>query len=147
MIKDQDRAVDLPTALGWVRRVGNDKNEHDSNRSIYWLFAHVRRTTRQLPVDPDTFDGEIVAKHATNGSDVKFLKQKFRQTFHAVMTPRQEDGAHERARPVARPLAHLPDRHVTLLSAVGERQPFPGTKPLRARWNRLPPSHRALCST
>lgn len=40
-----------------------------------------------MPVDPDTFDGEIVAKHATNGSDVKFLKQKFRQTFHAVMTP------------------------------------------------------------
>ena len=87
MIKDQDRAVDLPTALSWVRRVGNNKNETDGNRSIYWLFQHVRRATRQLPVDPDTFDGEIVAKHATNGSDVKFLKQKFRQTFHAVMTP------------------------------------------------------------
>ena len=47
----------------------------------------MRRASRQLPVDPDTFDGEIVAKHATNGSDVNFLKQKFRQTFHAVMTP------------------------------------------------------------
>ena len=83
MIKDQDRAVDLPTALGWVRRVGNDMTEPDLNRNIAWLFQHVRRATRQLPVDP----GEIVAKHATNGSDVKFLKQKFRQTFHAVMTP------------------------------------------------------------
>ena len=49
MIKDQDRAVDLPTALSWVRRVGNNKNEHDDNRSIYWLFEHVRRATRQLP--------------------------------------------------------------------------------------------------
>ena len=87
MIKDQDTAVDLPTALSWVRRVRNDKVEQDSNRSIYWLFEHVRRATRQLPVDPDTFDGEIVAKHATNGSDANFLKQKFRQTFHAVMTP------------------------------------------------------------
>ena len=87
MIKDQNRAVDLPTALSWVRRVGNNKIELDDNRSIYWLFEHVRRATRQLPVDPDTFDGEIVAQHATNGSDVIFLKQKFRQTFHAVMTP------------------------------------------------------------
>ena len=87
MIKDQNRAVDLPTALSWVRRVGNNKIETDRNRSIYWLFQHVRRATRQLLVDPDTFDREIVAKHATNGSDVNFLKQKFRQTFHAVMTP------------------------------------------------------------
>ena len=87
MIKDQDRAVDLPTALSFVRRVGNDKTEPDCNRSIYFLFQHVRRATRQLPVDPDTFDGEVVAKHATNGSDVNFLKQKFRHTFHAMMTP------------------------------------------------------------
>ena len=89
MIKDQDRAVDLPTALSWVRRVGNDKIEQDGNRSIFWLFEHVR-TTRQLPVDPDTFDREIASKHATNGSDVNFLKQKFRQTFHAVMTPAEK---------------------------------------------------------
>ena len=87
MIKDQDRAVDLPTALSWVRRVGNDMTERDDNRSIHWSFEHVRLATRQLPVDPDTFDREIVAKHATNGRDVKFLKQKFRETFHAVMTP------------------------------------------------------------
>ena len=124
MIKDQDRAVDLPTALSWVRRVGNNKIDADGNRSIYWLFAHVRRATRQLPVDPDTFDREIVAKHATNGSDVKFLKQKFRQTFHAVMTNAEMMQLPQRARPVARPLAHLPDRHVTLLSAAGARRPF-----------------------
>ena len=36
---------------------------------------------------PDTFDGEIAHKHATNGSDVDFLKRKFRQTFRAVMGP------------------------------------------------------------
>ena len=88
----------------------------------------MRRATRQLPVDPDTFDGEIVAKHATNGSDVNFLKQKFRQTFHAGDDPRQEDGAHERARSVARRLAHLPDRHVTLLSAAWCTSTFPGNE-------------------
>ena len=30
MIKDQDRAVDLPTALSWVRRVGNNKIRRDA---------------------------------------------------------------------------------------------------------------------
>ena len=82
----QSRRPAQRTQLGppcWHRQA----QQLTGNRSIYWLFQHVRRATRQLPVDPDTFDGEIVAKHARNGSDVNFLKQKFRQTFHALMTP------------------------------------------------------------
>ena len=86
-IKDANMAVDLPTALEWIRRVGSNNVEHEGNRSIYWLYESVRRAERQLPVAPDTFDGEIVHKHATNGSDVDFLKKKFRQTFRAVMGP------------------------------------------------------------
>ena len=90
LIKDQNRAVDLPSALEWVRRVGQDQTVNDVNRSIYWLFEHVRRATRSLPVGPDTFDAEIVRKHATNGSDVQFLMKKFRETFHALMGPAQK---------------------------------------------------------
>ena len=86
-IKDANMAVDLPTALEWIRRVGSDPDAPESNRSIYWLYQCVRRAERQLPVAPDTFDGEIAHKHATNGSDVDFLKKKFRQTFQAVMRP------------------------------------------------------------
>ena len=86
-IKDANMAVDLPTALEWIRRVGSNNIEVESNKSIYWLYQCVRRTERQLPVAPDTFDGEIVHKHATNESDVDFLKKKFRQTFRAVMGP------------------------------------------------------------
>ena len=86
-IKDANMAVDLPTALEWIRRVGNNPLEIEDNRSIYWLYQCVRRAERQLPVAPDTFDGEIAHKHATNGSDVDFLKRKFRQTFRAVMGP------------------------------------------------------------
>ena len=91
LIKDQNRAVDLPSALEWVRRVGQNHVEtNDNNRSIFWLFQHVRRATRLLPVGPDTFDAEIVRKHATNGSDVQFLMKKFRETFHALMGPAQK---------------------------------------------------------
>ena len=86
-IKDANMAVDLPTALEWIRRVGSNPVEPEGNRSIYWLYQCVRRAKRQLPVAPDTFDGEIENKHATNGSDVDFLKKKFRQTFQAVMGP------------------------------------------------------------
>ena len=31
--------------------LANNKNNTDGNRSIYWLFQHVRRASRQLPVD------------------------------------------------------------------------------------------------
>ena len=86
-IKDANMAVDLPTALEWIRRVGSNPVETEGNKSIYWLYDCVRRAKRQLPVAPDTFDGEIAHKHATNGSDVDFLKKKFRQTFQAVMGP------------------------------------------------------------
>ena len=86
-IKDANMAVDLPTALEWIRRVGSNPVEIEDNKSIYWLYQCVRRAERHLPVAPDTFDGEIAHKHATNGSDVDFLKRKFRQTFRAVMGP------------------------------------------------------------
>ena len=86
-IKDANMAVDLPTALEWIRRVGSNPVESEHNKSIYWLYQCVRRAERQLPVAPDTFEGEILHKHATNGSDVDFLKKKFRQTFRAVMGP------------------------------------------------------------
>ena len=86
-IKDANMAVDLPTALEWIRRVGDNPVETEGSRSIYFLYQCVRRAERQLPVAPDTFDGEIAQKHATNGSDVDFLKKLFRQTFQAVMGP------------------------------------------------------------
>ena len=75
-IKDANMAVDLPTALEWIRRVASNPVEHERSQSIYWLYECVRRAERQLPVAPDT-----------NGSDVDFLKKKFRQTFRAVMGP------------------------------------------------------------
>ena len=76
-----------PRRSSGIRRVGSNLTEIKSRKSIYWLYQCVRRAERQLPVAPDTFDGEIVHKHATNGSDVDFLKKKFRQTFWAVMGP------------------------------------------------------------
>ena len=92
LIKDQNRAVDLPTALEWVRRKGQKRADtSDDNRSIYWLFEHVRRATRSLPVGPDTFDAEIVRKHATNASDVQFLMKKFQEDVPRTDGPRAED--------------------------------------------------------
>ena len=38
LIKDADLAIDLPTALAWIRRTGMDPLESKRNRSIYWLF-------------------------------------------------------------------------------------------------------------
>ena len=136
MIKDQDRAVDLPTALSWVRRVGNNKIEAGGNRSIYFLFEHVRRATRQLPVDPDTFDCEIASKHATNGSDVKFLKQKFRQTFHAVMTPAKKMELNEAIASTLEPFAALHGslQHLSVTMSAsfgGTLQPLRGLRKLR----------------
>ena len=89
LIKNQDMAVDLPEALDWIRRVGNSGTT-ERNRSIYWLYEHVRRAHRRLPVLPSTFDSEIINKVATNGSDVTFLKKKYRQTFESVMEPAQQ---------------------------------------------------------
>ena len=85
LIKDQNKAVNLPRALEWVRTTGT--NTRKNNRSIYWLYEYVRRAERQLPVSPDVFDEQIELKTVTNGSDVKVLKKKFRETFFAVMTP------------------------------------------------------------
>ena len=87
LIKDQNKAVNLPRALEWVRTTGVNTREHEGNRSVYWLYEYVRRAERQLPVSPDVFDLEIELKTVTNGNDVKVLKKKFRETFVAVMTP------------------------------------------------------------
>ena len=87
LVKDQDKAVDLPRALEWVRKTGVDTGELDYNRSIYWLYEYVRRAERQLPVSPDVFDREIMHKRVTNGNDKQVLKDKFRETFLAVMEP------------------------------------------------------------
>ena len=87
LVKDQNKAVDLPRALEWVRTTGVNTRETDSNRSIYWLYEYVRRAERQLPVSPDVFDTEIEHKRVTNGNDKQVLKDKFRHTFVAVMQP------------------------------------------------------------
>ena len=84
LVKDQNKAVDLPRALEWVRTTGS---EPDGNRSIYWLYEYVRRAERQLPVSPDVFDREVEHKRVTNGNDKQVLKDKFRETFLAVMQP------------------------------------------------------------
>ena len=87
LVKDQNKAVNLPRALEWVRTTGVNTREIDSNRSTYWLYQHVRRAERQLPVSPDVFDREIEQKRVTNGNDKQVLKDKFRETFFAVMQP------------------------------------------------------------
>ena len=87
LVKDQNKSVDLPRALEWVRKTGADTRERDANRSIYWLYEYVRRAERQLPVSPDVFDREIMHKRVTNGNDKQVLKDKFRETFLAVMNP------------------------------------------------------------
>ena len=87
LVKDQNKAVDLPRALEWVRKTGVNTGEKDANRSIYWLYQYVRRAERQLPVSPDVFDREIEHKSVTNGNDKQVLKDKFRETFLAVMEP------------------------------------------------------------
>ena len=87
LVKDENKAVDLPRALEWVRTRGVNTTEPDDNRSIFWLYQHVRRAERQLPVSPDVFDREIEHKRVTNGNDKQVLKDKFRDTFVAVMQP------------------------------------------------------------
>ena len=66
---------------------GRQHEKLDDNRSIYWLYQYVRRAERQLPVSPDVFDREIMHKRVTNGNDKQVLKDKFRETFLAVMEP------------------------------------------------------------
>ena len=61
----------------------------DQQQQEYVLVIPTRATGHAF-VAPDTFDAEIVRKHATNGSDVQFLKKKFRETFHALMRPAQK---------------------------------------------------------
>ena len=82
----------------------------------------VRR--RQLPVSPDTFDGEIAHKHATNGSDVDFSKKKFRQTFRAVMGACEEHPADERSGSAASAVAPLPRSHFVRVSEARSRGPL-----------------------
>ena len=114
-IKNAHVAVDLPTALEWIRRVGCNPAEIDGNKRIYWLYECVRRAERQPPVAPDTFDGEIAHEHATNGSDVDFLKKKFRQTFWEVMGLVKKI-AGERAGSDSSTVAPLPRNHFVRVS-------------------------------
>ena len=91
LIKPANMAVNLPSALEWIRTKETDLASTDpaeqANCSIFWLYQHVRRAHRQLPVLPSTFNDEIQNKTATNGRDITFLKQKFQETFEVVMGP------------------------------------------------------------
>ena len=94
LIKPANTAVNLPSALEWIRtkesRLASTHPGTQSNCSIYWLYEHVRRAHRQLPVVPSTFNDEIQNKTATNGSDITFLKRKFQETFEVVMGPAEK---------------------------------------------------------
>ena len=71
----------------WVRTTGVNTREPTINRSVCWLHEYLRRAERQLPVSPDVFDKEIEHKTVTNGNDKQVLKDRFRETFVAVMKP------------------------------------------------------------
>ena len=94
LIKPADKAVNLPVALEWIRAKASDIASSDPgaqpNCSLYWLYQHVRRRERRLPVHPEQFNEDIVGKKATNGSDRQILIKKFKQTFDAVMVPAQK---------------------------------------------------------
>ena len=94
LIKPADKAVNLPLALEWIRAKASDIASSDpgaqSNCSLFWLYQHVRRRERRLPVPPEQFNEDIVGKKATNGSDRQILIKKFKQTFDAVMAPAQK---------------------------------------------------------
>ena len=94
LIKPANMAVNLPSALEWIHTKETDLASTDpaeqANCSIFWLYQHVRRAHRQLPVLPSTFNDEIQNKTATNGSDITFLKQKFQETFEVVMGPAEK---------------------------------------------------------
>ena len=94
LIKPANTAVNLPSALEWIRTKETDLASTDpadqANCNIYWLYQHVRRAHRQLPVLPSTFNDEIQNKTATNGSDITFLKRKFQETFEVVMGPAEK---------------------------------------------------------
>ena len=91
LIKPANTAVNLPSALEWIRMeetsLASTDPDVQCNCSIYWLYEYVRRAHRQLPVVPSNFNDEIQNKTATNGSDITFLKRKFQETFEVVMTP------------------------------------------------------------
>ena len=66
-----------------VTSVTNQETAQQQRAQIFNEFEDLSL----LCASQDMFDGEIAHKHATNGSDVDFLKKKFRQTFRAVMGP------------------------------------------------------------
>ena len=94
LIKPANTAVNLPSALQWIRTKETDlASPHpgsQSNCSIYYLYQHERRAHRQIPIDPSTFNDEIKNKTATNGIDITFLKRKFQETFEVVMGPTEK---------------------------------------------------------
>ena len=94
LIKPADKAVNLPIALEWIgakaSNIASGLRGDQSNCSVYFLYEHVRRRERRLPVLPEQFNEDIKDKNATNGSDRQILIKKFRQTFDAVMAPAQK---------------------------------------------------------
>ena len=56
LIKPADKAVNLPVALEWIGAKATDiasgRPENLSNCSLHWLYEHVRRRERRLPVPP-----------------------------------------------------------------------------------------------
>ena len=94
LIKPADKAVNLPLALEWIRaktsKIASSHPGMQSDCCLHWLYQHVRRRERRLPVPPEQFNEDIVGKKATNGSDRQILIKKFKQTFDAVMAPAQK---------------------------------------------------------
>ena len=94
LIKPADKAVNLPVALEWIGAQASDiassHSIYQSNCSLFWLYEHVRRRERRLPVLPEQVNEDIVGKEATNGSDRQISIKKFKQTFDAVMAPAQK---------------------------------------------------------
>ena len=94
LINPADKAVNLPVALEWIGAKATDiasgLQENQSNCSLCWLYEHVRRRERRLPVPPEQFNVDIVGKKATNGNDKQILIKMFKQTFDAVVAPAEE---------------------------------------------------------
>ena len=86
--------MNLPIALEWIGAkasyIASGLPNHQSNCSLCWLYEHVRRRERRLPVLPEQFNEDTMGKKATNGSVRQILVKKFKQTFDAAMAPAQE---------------------------------------------------------
>ena len=68
LIKPADKTVNLPIALEWIGAkasyIASGLPNHQSNCSLCWLYEHVRRRERRLPVLPAQFNEDIMGKTA-----------------------------------------------------------------------------------